>query len=104
MLVAGYDVRWASYSNGGFQEGVSLTCDDEINRWQKYAFGVSELLFHPLKYWLTRGPFTDMAKFFFLHSNLPLHYKFSSWAYLVSYYAISVAVPLSVVSYLVVSA
>ncbi|GAA5975719.1 hypothetical protein JCM5350_002705 [Sporobolomyces pararoseus] len=101
MLVNGYDVRWASYSNGGFQEGVSLTCDDEINRWQKYAFGVSELLFHPLKYWLTKGPFTPMAKFFFLHSNLPLHYKFSSWAYLVSYYAISVAVPLSVVSYLV---
>ena len=26
MLVNGYDVRWASYSNGGFQEGVSLTC------------------------------------------------------------------------------
>ncbi|GAA5929369.1 uncharacterized protein JCM15063_004133 [Sporobolomyces koalae] len=100
MLVAGYDVRWASYSNGGFKEGVSLTCDDEINRWQKYAFGVSELLFHPLKDWLRKGPFTDMAKFFFLHSNLPLHYKFSSWAYLVSYYAISVAVPLSIAGYI----
>lgn len=34
MLVAGYDVRWATYSNGGFQEGVSLSADDEINRWQ----------------------------------------------------------------------
>jgi hypothetical protein len=32
MLVAGYDVRWATYSNGGFQEGVSLSADDEINR------------------------------------------------------------------------
>lgn len=38
MLVAGYDVRWASYSNGGFQEGVSLTAVDEINRWQKVIF------------------------------------------------------------------
>ncbi len=34
MLVAGYDVRWATYSNGGFQEGVSSSADDEINRWQ----------------------------------------------------------------------
>ena len=37
----GYDLRWASYSGGEFEEGVSLTCDDELNRWQKYAFGCS---------------------------------------------------------------
>jgi hypothetical protein len=24
---------------GGFKEGVSLTVDDELNRWQKYAYG-----------------------------------------------------------------
>lgn len=34
--------RWASYSNCGFKEGVSLTVDDELNRWQKYAYGCSE--------------------------------------------------------------
>lgn len=39
MLVAGYDVRWATYSNGGFQEGVSLSADDEINRWQSKPRG-----------------------------------------------------------------
>ncbi|GJN90636.1 hypothetical protein Rhopal_003648-T1 [Rhodotorula paludigena] len=100
MLVAGYDVRFATYSKGGFEEGVSLTCDDELNRWQKYAYGVSELLIHPLKKWPTKGIFTPMAKDFFLHSNLPLHYKFSSLAYLSSYYGISVAFPLSVAGYL----
>ncbi|BGP57371.1 hypothetical protein JCM8202_005788 [Rhodotorula sphaerocarpa] len=99
MLVAGYDVRWATYSNGGFQEGVSLSADDEINRWQKYAFGVSELLFHRLKDWPTKGPLTPMAKHFFWQSNLPLHYKFSSWAYMMSYYGISVAFPLSIAGY-----
>jgi cellulose synthase/poly-beta-1,6-N-acetylglucosamine synthase-like glycosyltransferase len=31
----GYITRWATYSKGGFKEGVSLTCDDELNRWQK---------------------------------------------------------------------
>ncbi|GAA5967341.1 hypothetical protein JCM11641_000517 [Rhodosporidiobolus odoratus] len=100
MLTAGYDVRFATYSKGEFQEGVSLTADDELNRWQKYAYGVSELLFHPLKYWLVKGPFTPMAKHFFWESNLPLHYKFSSWAYMMSYYGISVALPLSVAGYI----
>lgn len=37
-----YAIRWATYSNGGFKEGVSLTCDDELNRWQKYAYGMQE--------------------------------------------------------------
>lgn len=41
-------------------------------------------------------PFTE----FFVHSPLPIHYKFSSWSYLVSYYAISVAVPLSILGYI----
>lgn len=36
------DNRWATYSNGEFKEGVSLTVDDELNRWQKYAYGCSE--------------------------------------------------------------
>ena len=39
--IQGYVVRWATYSLGDFEEGVSLTCDDELNRWQKYSFGCS---------------------------------------------------------------
>ncbi len=42
LLLRGYDIRWATYSNGGFKEGVSLTVDDELNRWQKYAYGCNE--------------------------------------------------------------
>ena len=42
LQLAGYTIRWASYSNGGFKEGVSLTCDDELNRWEKYAYGCNE--------------------------------------------------------------
>ena len=34
--------RWALYSNGGFKEGVSLMADDELNRWEKYAYGCNE--------------------------------------------------------------
>lgn len=39
MQLKGYTIRWATYSEGGFKEGVSLTCDDELNRWQKYSYG-----------------------------------------------------------------
>lgn len=35
LLQKGYDIRWATYADGGFKEGVSLTVDDELNRWQK---------------------------------------------------------------------
>lgn len=36
LMLGGYVVRWASYSEGGFKEGVSLTCDDELNRWVSF--------------------------------------------------------------------
>ncbi|BGP40392.1 hypothetical protein JCM10449v2_004354 [Rhodotorula kratochvilovae] len=100
MLVAGYDVRWATYSNGEFEEGVSLTCDDEINRWQKYAYGVSELLFHPIKYWPRKGILTPMAKHFFWQSNLPIHYNALLTLASPSQYGISVAFPLSIAGYI----
>jgi hypothetical protein len=35
MTKAGYITRWATYANCGYEEGVSLTCNDELNRWQK---------------------------------------------------------------------
>jgi len=37
--------RWATYSKGGFKEGVSLSVDDELNRWQKYAYGQYDVIF-----------------------------------------------------------
>lgn len=39
LQLQGYIIRWSSYSKGGFKEGVSLTVDDELNRWQKYSYG-----------------------------------------------------------------
>ena len=39
LQLRGYIIRWSTYSKGAFKEGVSLTVDDELNRWQKYAYG-----------------------------------------------------------------
>ncbi|OCF41165.1 hypothetical protein I317_04995 [Kwoniella heveanensis CBS 569] len=100
LQIKGYTVRWATYSNGDFEEGVSLTCDDEINRWQKYAFGCSELLFHPLKNWIFRGPITPLFREF-VWSNIPMHSKFTICGYIFSYYAISCAWILTVANYFI---
>ena len=35
----GYTIRWATYSEGGFKGGVSLLYEDEVNLWQKTAYG-----------------------------------------------------------------
>ncbi|KAF4566319.1 hypothetical protein EYR36_011738 [Pleurotus pulmonarius] len=80
LLQKGYVIRWATYSKGGFKEGVSLTIDDEMNRWQKYAYGCNELLFNPLVQWWRKGPIA-MQIHRFIWSSAPLHYKISTLAY-----------------------
>jgi cellulose synthase/poly-beta-1,6-N-acetylglucosamine synthase-like glycosyltransferase len=84
LLLKGYITRWATYSNGGFKEGVSLTPDDELNRWEKYSFGCNELIFNPMKDWWRKGPITEQLRMF-VWSPAPLHYKISMLAYMFSY-------------------
>lgn len=86
LQLRGYIIRWATYSDGAFKEGVSLTVDDELNRWQKYAYGCSELLFNPIVQWWRRGPINKQIHKF-LWSSTPLHYKISMMAYMFSYCA-----------------
>ncbi|KAF8841492.1 hypothetical protein BDN67DRAFT_1010564 [Paxillus ammoniavirescens] len=98
LQLRGYIIRWATYSKGGFKEGVSLTVDDELNRWQKYAYGCSELLFNPLSQWWRKGPINHQIHRF-MWSSAPTHYKISMLAYMFSYYGISVSVTLSFLNY-----
>lgn len=100
LQLKGYTVRWATYSDDKFEEGVSLTCGDEVNRWQKYAWGVSEIIFHPFRYWITRGPFTPLFRKF-LWCDLPLPSKISTLAYMFSYYAIAAAWPIALLNFVI---
>ncbi|OJA18960.1 hypothetical protein AZE42_06040 [Rhizopogon vesiculosus] len=94
-----YSIRWATYSKGGFKEGVSLTVDDELNRWQKYSYGCNELIFNPLVHWWKMGPIAKQLRIF-VWSDAPVHYKLSMMAYMFSYYGIAAAAILSVLNYL----
>ncbi|RPB27520.1 hypothetical protein L211DRAFT_779876 [Terfezia boudieri ATCC MYA-4762] len=90
LQVNGYIIRLAVYTGDGFKEGVSLTVYDELARWEKYAYGCNELLFHPLRFWLIRGPFTPLFRRF-LFSNIRLTSKITIISYIGTYYAIGAA-------------
>ncbi|KAI0842476.1 glycosyl transferase family group 2-domain-containing protein [Hypoxylon sp. FL0890] len=98
LQCAGYDLRFASYTGEGFQEGVSLTVYDELARWEKYAYGCNELLFHPLRYWPTRGPITPLFRTF-LFSNIHLPKKLTICTYIGTYYAIGACWILTLMNY-----
>lgn len=98
LQVKGYSLRYAAYTGDGFKEGVSLTVYDELARWEKYAFGCNELLFHPFRFWLVRGPFTPLFRKF-LFSCIPLPKKLTIIAYIGTYYAIAAAWSLTLFNY-----
>ena len=100
LQVAGYTLRYASYTGDGFKEGVSLTVYDELARWEKYAFGCNELVFHPLRFWLVRGPFTPLFRRF-VGSGIPLPKKLTIIAYIGTYYGIAAAWMLTLANYFI---
>ncbi|KAF2454646.1 glycosyl transferase family group 2-domain-containing protein [Lineolata rhizophorae] len=101
LQIAGNVVRLASYHDGEFKEGVSLTIYDELARWEKYAYGCNELVFHPMHTWLWRGPFTPLFGRF-LWSNMQLSSKITILGYIVSYYSISSGFPLTLLNYFLI--
>jgi hypothetical protein len=101
LQIKGNIVRLASYHGRGFKEGVSLSIFDELDRWEKYAYGCNELVFNPIHTWLWKSPFTKLFRTF-LTSNIQLSSKISICGYIFSYYAIASAVPLGAMNYFLV--
>ncbi|KAF8163759.1 glycosyl transferase family group 2-domain-containing protein [Crassisporium funariophilum] len=99
LLLNGYTLRWATYSNGGFKEGVSLTVVDELARWQKYAYGCNEIIFNPFIKWWRHGPISPQLRGF-VWSRAPVHYKIGMMSYMFSYYGIAAATIGSIMNYL----
>ncbi|KAJ7692095.1 glycosyl transferase family group 2-domain-containing protein [Mycena rosella] len=99
LLLGGYTLRWATYSDGGFKEGVSLTVVDELARWQKYAYGCDEIIFNPFIKWWKGGPISGQLRGF-VWSIAPVHYKIGMMSYMFSYYGIAAATVGSIMNYL----
>ncbi|TGO57385.1 hypothetical protein BCON_0066g00340 [Botryotinia convoluta] len=100
LQVNEYIIRYAAYTGDGFKEGVSLTVYDELARWEKYAYGCNELLFNPLRFWITHGPFTKLFREF-LRSNMRFTSKITMMAYIGTYYAIGASWILTLANYFI---
>ncbi|KAH8811622.1 glycosyl transferase family group 2-domain-containing protein [Xylogone sp. PMI_703] len=98
LQVNGYTIRLAAWAGDGFKEGVSLTVYDELARWEKYAYGCNELLFHPMRKWIYKGPFTPLFRKF-LFSNIRFTSKITIISYIGTYYAIGAAWILTTANY-----
>lgn len=98
LQCSGYIIRLAAWARDGFKEGVSLTVYDELARWEKYAYGCNELMFHPIRKWVTQGPFTPIF-LRFLKSGIPVTSKITVISYIGTYYAIGAAWILTSVNY-----
>ncbi|KAL3488155.1 glycosyl transferase family group 2-domain-containing protein [Aspergillus germanicus] len=101
VQMQGMTVRLATYHGGEFKEGVSLTLYDELTRWEKYAYGCNELVFHPFYQWIYRGPVTRLF-LRFLWSKMPITSKVTIIAYIFTYYAIGAGMLLATVNYILV--
>ncbi|KAF1991362.1 hypothetical protein K402DRAFT_322851 [Aulographum hederae CBS 113979] len=101
LQCSGYIIRLAAWAGEGFKEGVSLTVYDELARWEKYAYGCNELLFHPMRLWLVRGPFTELFRRF-LFSNIRFTSKVTIISYIGTYYAIGAAWIMTTANYLAI--
>ncbi|KAF2627592.1 hypothetical protein BU25DRAFT_439989 [Macroventuria anomochaeta] len=101
LQIKGNTIRLANYHNGGFKEGISLSIFDELDRWEKYAYGCSELVFNPIHTWLLKGPFTPLFRKF-LGADLQPSSKMTIVGYISSYYALASAVPLGLLNYFLI--
>jgi cellulose synthase/poly-beta-1,6-N-acetylglucosamine synthase-like glycosyltransferase len=100
LQCSGYIIRLAAWAGEGFKEGVSLTVYDELARWEKYAYGCNELLFHPMRKWIYKGPFTPLFRRF-LFSNIRFTSKITVVSYIGTYYAIGAAWIMTSVNYFI---
>lgn len=97
----GYIIRLSAWAGEGFKEGVSLTVYDELARWEKYAYGCNELLFHPMRKWIYKGPFTPLFRRF-LFSGIRFTSKITIISYIGTYYAIGAAWIMTTANYFAV--
>jgi len=96
----GYTARYITYTGTQFLEGVSLTCHDEIVKLRKFAYGSSELLFHPFKDWFKLGIFTKEWKTYIRYNGIAWTNKISLVGYLFTYFALAFSGPGSLMAYL----
>lgn len=94
----GYYGRYIYY-DCGFEEGVTLNVMDEISKFSKYAYGINELIFHPVKDWGRNGVFTEIFTKFFMTNQIDAYVKYSVVSYIGCYYSLAFSQLFSLMNY-----
>jgi len=97
-MTVGYHGRYITYTGTGFIEGVSLSYEDELIKFKKYAYGTCEMLFNPVGKWIYKGPINKTIKDY-LNSDVEMSSKVDLMAYLFTYIALSIGLILMYVNY-----
>jgi hypothetical protein len=98
LYINGYFGKYV-YFDCGFKEGVTLNVDDEITKFSKYGYGVSEILFNPLKEMSDKGIFSKRTRRFILTENIPLYIKLSIISYIGIYYSMAICPIISLLNF-----
>ena len=94
------DVETKYFEKHNFMEGISLEFIDELIKFKKYSYGTCEILFNPIKSWLTKGPIGHPI-INYCKSNIELTSKIGLLSYLFTYVAISIGLPLAYLNYFI---
>jgi cellulose synthase/poly-beta-1,6-N-acetylglucosamine synthase-like glycosyltransferase len=89
------------HSDGYFGEGVSLSYEDEMAKYSKFAYGASEVMFQPVGQWCKKGILTQGIKVFFSSDNVPWTSKIGIISYLMTYFSIASAIPFAPLIYII---
>lgn len=92
---SGYYGKFIAYKDNIFQEGVSLSFKDEMNKYSKFAYGASEIIFNPIKNWCKKGILTKSFYNFIRYSNAPFTSKIGIVGYLMTYFSIASSIVLT---------
>lgn len=78
---------------------AAVICSDQrltVILCSRYAYGCSEIVFNPLRYWFTRGPLSKLFRTF-IASDVNTSYKIATLSYLSTYYALAVSFPVTII-------
>jgi hypothetical protein len=82
--------RYVTHTGFGFLEGVSLSYDDEVSKFRKFAFGSSEIMFNPFIKWFScGGPLSGTFRNYIRAKHIPWHSKIVLTGYMFTYFAMA---------------
>jgi len=100
MMDLGYYGKYI-YFDCGMKEGVTLNIIDEIIKLKKYMYGINEILFYPIKYWLKKGITSEIFSLIIFSKQIDIFTKYALISYIGSYYAICTCPFISFLYYLI---